>query len=108
MTADVYADDDALRHGVCNVQAEGAATFDIVADADADLLGRVGAVLNLLNIAPRAFHMEARPEGTATVNALVDCAESQAELIARKLQRLTSIRAVVLKYSRAHTQATAS
>jgi hypothetical protein len=103
MTADVYADDDALRHGVRNAQAEGVATFSIFADADADLLGRVGAVLNLLNVVPRAFHMEARPEGTATVTALVDCAEFQAELIARKLQRLTSIRDVALKYTRAQT-----
>jgi hypothetical protein len=99
MTADVYANDEGLRDRVRGSQPEGAATFDIIADADADLLGRVGAVLNLLNVAPRAFHMEAQPEGTATVNALVDCAEAQAELVARKLQRLTSIRDVILKYS---------
>ena len=105
MTADVYAGDDGLREGARNAQPAGAATFDIVADADADLLVRVGAVLNLLNVAPRAFHMEARPEGTATVKALVDCSEPQAELIARKLQQLTSVRDVVVKYShRIHTE----
>jgi len=103
MTADVYANDDGLRNSVRIAQPEGAATFDIIADAHADLLGRVGAVLNLLNVAPRAFHMEARPEGTATVNALVDCAESQAELVARKLMRLTSIRDVVVTYAPAST-----
>ena len=103
MTADVYADDDGLRGGVRNSQREGAARFSIVADADADLLGRVGAVLNLLNVAPRAFRMEARPEGTATVNAWVECAEFQADLIARKLQRLTSIRDVVMNYIPAKT-----
>ena len=101
MTADVYAIDDALRKGVRNSQPDGTATFDISADADADLIGRVGAVLNLLNVAPRAFHMEARPQGTATVTALVDCAESQAELVARKLQQLTSVRAVVVRYAAA-------
>jgi hypothetical protein len=100
MKADVYAGDDALRDGKGVPRTEGAATFDILADADADLLGRVGAVLNLLNVAPRAFHMEARPEGTATVRALVDCAEAQAELVARKLQRLTSIRDVVVRHSK--------
>jgi hypothetical protein len=99
MTADVYANDDGLRDGLRNSQAEGAATFDIIADAHADLLARVGAVLNLLNVAPRAFHLEARPEGTATVKALVDCAEFQAALVARKLQRLTSVREVVVTYT---------
>ena len=99
MTADVYANDDGLRHGVRSPRHEGAATFNIVADADADLLGRVGAILTLLNVAPRTFHMEAREEGTATVIALVDCAESQADLVARKLQRLTSIRDVVVEYT---------
>lgn len=108
MTADVYSNDDDLRNGVRNPRPEGAATFNIIADADADLLGRVGAVLNLLNVAPRAFHMEARPEGTATVNALVDCAEFQADLVARKLQRLTSVRDVVLKYSATGTQVQAT
>jgi hypothetical protein len=99
MTADVYATDDGLRHGVASVRAAGAATFNIVADADPNLLGRVGGVLNLLNVAPRAFHMEARQEGTATVEALVDCSEPQAELVARKLQQLTSIRDVVMMYA---------
>ena len=102
MTADVYAGDDGVRQGEGSAQPAGVATFNIVADADANLIVRVGAVLNLLNVAPRAFHMEAGPEGTATVKALVDCSESQAELIARKLQRLTSIRDVVMKYSRMH------
>jgi len=103
MTADVYANDDGLRDGVREFQPEGAAKFEIIADAHADLLGRVGAVLNLLNVAPRAFHMEAGPEGTVTVEAWVDCAESQAELVVRKLQRLTSIRDVVMKYTRTHS-----
>ena len=99
MTADVYADDDGAREGVRTAQPAGAATFNIVADADADLILRVGAALNLLNVAPRMFHMEARPEGTATVKALVDCSEPQAELIARKLQRLTSVRDVAVRYT---------
>jgi hypothetical protein len=38
-------------------------------------------------------------EGTAAVRALVDCSELQAELIARKLQQLTSIREVVVQYA---------
>ena len=104
MPADVGANDDGRRDGPRSSPPAGAATFNIIADADADLLGRVGAVLNLLNIAPRTFHMEARREGTATVNALVDCAESQAELVARKLQQLTSVRDVVVKYAAAATR----
>ena len=63
---------------------------------------RVGAALNLLNVAPRVFHLEARPDGTAAVKALVDCSEAQAELIARKLQQLTSVRDVELTYAAAH------
>jgi hypothetical protein len=99
MTLDVYAGDDALRKAAGVAQRPGAARFSIVADADANLVARVAAVLNLFNVAPREFRMESGPEGTATVNALVDCAEAQAELVARKLQQLTSVRDVVLKYS---------
>jgi hypothetical protein len=99
MTADVYAGDVGVPHGVRNAQPVGAATFDIVADADANLIVRVGVALSLLNVAPRVFHMEARPEGTAAVRALVDCSESQAELVARKLQQLTSVRDVIVKYA---------
>jgi hypothetical protein len=98
MTADVYADDHGLQRTARNAGA-GAATFNVVADADPDLVVRVGAALNLLNVAPRMFHMESQPEGTAAVRALVDCAESQAQLIARKLQQLTSVRNVVLDYA---------
>lgn len=97
MTADVYADDDGAR--ARTVRPAGAATFDILADADADLILRVGAALNLLNVAPRVFHMETRPEGAAAVKVLVDCSEPQADLIARKLARLTSIRDVVVTYA---------
>ena len=101
MTADVYAGDDGAGEGERNAQPAGAATFDIVADADANLIVRVGAALNLLNVAPRVFHMETRPEGAAAVQALVECSELQAQLIARKLQQLTSVRDVVVKYASA-------
>ena len=84
MTADVYADDLGQQRGARQTQS-GAAAFDVIADAHADLVVRVGAALNLLNVAPRLFHMESGPEGSAAVSALVDCAEPQAELIARKL-----------------------
>jgi hypothetical protein len=99
MTADVYAGDDGAREGTGSAQPAGAATFDIVADADADLIVRVGAALNHLNVAPRVFHMETRPEGAAAVKAVVDCSRPQADLIARKLDRLTSIRDVVVTYA---------
>jgi len=102
MTADVYAGDLDLSGGTRKARPSGAATFEVVADADADLIARVSATLNLLNVSPRLFHMEER-EGTAAVSALVDCAEPQAELIARKLQRLTSVRAVVMKYAAAES-----
>jgi hypothetical protein len=98
MTADVYAGDVRLPEGARRFK--GAATFNVIADAHADLLVRVSAALNLLNVAPRVFHMEVRPEeGTAAVRALVDCAEPQAELIARKLQQITSVRDVVMSYA---------
>ena len=103
MTADVYAGDVGVPGGARNARRAGAATFDVFADADADLLVRVGAALNLLNVAPRLFHMESRPEGTAAVRAMVECAEAQAELIARKLQQLTSVRDVVMKYAAAES-----
>lgn len=96
MTADVYAGDDDAARQPARPGSRGAATFNVTADAHADLVVRVGAALNLLNVAPRLFHMEARPEGTAAVSALVDCAESQADLIARKLRQLTSVREVTV------------
>lgn len=99
MKADVYAGDVDLSGGGRKAPPSGAATFDVLADADADLIARVSATLNLLNVSPRLFHMEAQPEGTAAVRALVECPEAQAELIARKLQRLTSVRDVVMKYA---------
>jgi hypothetical protein len=75
----------------------------VVADAHPDLVLRVGVALNLLNVAPRLFHLESRPDGTAVVSARIDCAESQAELIARKLQQLTSVRDVAVQYAAAGT-----
>ena len=101
MTADVYAGDDGPPDGMGNFRP-GTATFSIVADADADVVLRVSAALNLLNVAPRLFHMEARPGGLAAVSALIQCAEPQAELIARKLQQLTSVRDVVVQYARTY------
>jgi hypothetical protein len=101
MTADVYAGDHGVREGARDAQPAGAATFNIIADADADLIVRVGAALNLLNVAPRVFQMEARLDGAAAVKALVDCSEHQAELIARKLRQLTSVRDVVVTYAAA-------
>jgi len=98
MIADVYAGDDDAREGGRTAQPAGIATFSIVADADANLILRIGAALNLLNVAPRMFTMESGPEGTAAVQALVDCSEPQAELIARKLQQITCVRDVVVKY----------
>lgn len=76
----------------------GVASFVIVADADADLLARVAATLNLLNVLPRAFHLEARPGETAKLRASVNCADAQAELIVRKLWRLTAVRDVTVDY----------
>ena len=99
MTADVYAGDHDLPDAAKTTRPAGAATFNVITDADADLVVRVSVALNLLNVAPRVFHMESQPDGVAAVSALVDCAESQAELIARKLQQLTSVRNVVMKYA---------
>jgi hypothetical protein len=102
MTADVYAGDLRVPEGAKGNR--GAATFEVIADAHADVLVRVAAALNLLNVAPRVFHLELRPdEGTTAVRALVDCAEPQAELIARKLQQITSVRDVVMRYAATET-----
>jgi hypothetical protein len=76
----------------------GVATFDIAADAHADLLLRISAVLNLLHVAPRTFSLQSHPDGLATVRAFVDCGEQQAELIARKLRQLIAVRDVDLTY----------
>jgi hypothetical protein len=99
MTADVYAGDVNLRDGPRSFAPAGCATFTLVADADPDLVLRVGSILNLLNVTPRGFHLEAGPGGLVSVRACVECAEFQAELVARKLERLTSVRDVNLEYA---------
>jgi hypothetical protein len=104
MTADVYAGDVAPPEGSRNSR-QGAATFNVVADAQPDLLLRVSAALNLLNVAPRVFQMESGPEATAAVLAVVDCAEPQAEFIARKLQQLTCVHDVIVTYAATETPA---
>jgi hypothetical protein len=76
----------------------GVATFDITADVQADLLMRVSAVLNMLNVAPRTFSLQSHPDGLATVRAFIDCGEHQAQLIARKLRQLTAVRDVSLTF----------
>lgn len=98
MTADVYAGDEALRGGDRSRQPAGVATFEVVADAQADLLLRVGVVLNLLNTTPRRFELESGADGLVRVRACVDCNEAQAELVARKLRQLTAVREVELQY----------
>jgi len=98
MTFDLYAGKDGNLDERGNSRPTGSARFNVIADADPNLILRVGAALNLLNIAPRQFHMEARAEGTAAVEALVDCAEAQADLVARKLQQITSVHNVVVAY----------
>ena len=97
MAFDLYAD-GAVRDLARQSHPQGCARFDILADAHADVMLRISAALNLLNVAPRMMHMEARPEGTAAVEALVDCAEAQAELVARKLQQITSVHNVAVAY----------
>lgn len=98
MTAQVYADDQALRTGADRTPRGGLATFDIAADAQADLLVRVSSVLNMLNVAPRAFELHSHADGQARVRAFIDCGERQAELIARKLRQLTAVRDVELEF----------
>ena len=97
MGAQVYADDQALRDGSAGAPPRGVATFDIAADAHADLLLRLSSVLNMLNVTPRTFSLQSHA-GLATVRAIVDCGEHQAELIARKLRQLTAVREVGLTY----------
>jgi hypothetical protein len=96
MTFDLYSGSSTAGHG--DAHATGSATFNVIADADPNLILRVGAALNLLNVAPREFRMEARPEGRAAVEARVDCAEAQADLVARKLRQITSVHNVVVAY----------
>jgi hypothetical protein len=98
MTADVYAGDEDLRRGKPSLPSSGIATFDIIADAHADLLLRVGVALNLLNTMPSRFELDCRADGLAHVRASIGCEENQAELIARKLRQLTAVRDVELSF----------
>jgi hypothetical protein len=100
MPKDVYADDEALGSAAAASSSERVADFSIIADADPDVLLRLAAILNLLNVAPRAFRLET-VDGTATVRALVDgCTELQADYAARKLRQLTCVHSVELHAER--------
>jgi hypothetical protein len=103
MTFDLYAGGGERSRDGQEATRTGSATFSVIADAHPDLILRVGAALNLLNVAPRRFHMEARPEGTAAVEALIDCAHLQADLVARKLRQITSVCSVVVEFEAERT-----
>jgi hypothetical protein len=99
MATDVYADDDALRDAAALSSSLGIAEFSIVADADPDVLLRLAAIFNLLNVAPRAFHLDGVNE-TVNVRALVErCTQRQADHAARKLRQLTCVHSVELQHA---------
>lgn len=98
MPKDVYASDEDLGNGAAVSEPVGVAEFSIIADADPDVLVRLAAILNLLNVAPRAFQLDAVNE-MATVHALVDqCTERQADYVARKLRQLTCVHSVDMQH----------
>jgi hypothetical protein len=91
MTADVYAGDEDLN--LARTEApRSVATIRVRAEADADVLFRVAAQLNLLNCPPLRFLLEQKPEGEVMIEAVVgNCTEFAVDMVCRKLERLTSV-----------------
>lgn len=91
MTADVYAGDEDLN-AARKEAPRSVATIRLRAEADADVLFRVAAQLNLLNCPPLRFVLEQKPEGEVTVEAVFgNCTEFAVDMVCRKLERLTSV-----------------
>ena len=91
MTADVYAGDNDLNLPR-PAASEVVAIIKIRADADADVLFRIAAQINLLNCVPRRFLMEQLPGNEVAIEVTVcNCTEFAVDMVCRKLDRLTSV-----------------
>lgn len=107
MTADVYAGDEDLNRAR-KEPPRSIATIRLRADADADVLFRVAAQLNLLNCPPLRFSFEQRPDGEAVVEAVIgNCTEFAVDMVCRKLERVTSVLEVQCQWGYAEQGAVA-
>jgi hypothetical protein len=92
MTADVYAADDDLLPDVGTSVPDEQFVVTVIADADADVLLRIAAQLNLLNNAPKRFNFERCIDDTVKVEIVVaGCSLRAIDLVCRKLEQLTSV-----------------
>jgi hypothetical protein len=91
MTADVYAADDDLLPNVGSSVSTERFIVKVIADADADVLLRIAAQLNLLNSVPQRFNFERLADDTVKVEFVVACSVRSVDLICRKLEQLTSV-----------------
>ncbi|HSN73446.1 MAG TPA: hypothetical protein VLT59_18155 [Steroidobacteraceae bacterium] len=91
MTADVYADDDALRDGVPSA-SQHAFEYRVTADPDPDALCRIANQMLFANVAPWRLELIRDRAGHVCVTVeLRGVVPSVAESIRRKLLQLTCV-----------------
>lgn len=94
MTAAPAIGTDMYAAGADRADAEpltGPAVIRLSADADADVLLRIAAQLNLLNTAPARLSLERHRDTVAMVIAFERCTAQAIDLVCRKLAQLTCV-----------------
>ena len=95
--ADVYAGDDDLSDPGSPARPTATYDFIVIADAQPDVVTRIANQFSFANEAPLYFEFRATPDGTARARIRIARATAEmADLVARKLSRLTCVNEVIL------------
>ena len=95
--ADVYAGDDDLSNPGSPARATAAYDFNVRADAQPEVVARIANQFSFANEAPLYFEVRANSDGSACARIRIAGATAElADLVARKLSRLTCVNEVVV------------
>lgn len=95
--ADVYAGDDDLSNPGSPARATAAYDFNVSPDAHPDVVARIANQFSFANEARLYFEVRANPDGSACARIRIARATAElADLVARKLSRLTCVNEVVV------------
>lgn len=95
--ADVYAGDDDLSNPAAPARATAAYDFSVGADSEPDVVARIANQIGFANQAPLSFEFSAYPDGTARARIRIAAVTAElADVVARKLSRLTCVNEVVV------------
>lgn len=95
--ADVYAGDDDLSDPGSPARATATYDFNVSADAQPDVVARIANQFSFVNEAPLYFEFRANPDGSAYARIRIAGATVElADIVARKLSRLTCVNEVVV------------